>query len=391
MKSPSRPFRWLAVLAFLVTAIPPASGQSGGPGLPTGDSEADDEIIGEFVLVIGKQSSVTGPLEGANMSGLALEMAGHSPGVRVLLNPNDPNGSRLYEIGPGGLRDLLAYLLTVGEENDFMMLYTPGAMRMNAGGQSMIWTAGSPATMSFADHDKGEYLTYVPLDGRLDPEFATSNTLGTAPLPAGAVGAGQSSGSWALGDRGVSGGVELEKHRVNFDVMMGQMGFRTRQHHEGHVWVAPEHPGAPIVAAFYNNFAGAIANAGWFGDFAGGLTQVMGQLAAQGLPMRGDLEITTRTRVVGIEAVRLKSTNDFEVDVAWVLPLNRAMWRYLSTFEEEIANGYKPMEIDPTPPTYMSGEETQGVAGTLGSAAQMWKDQMKQKFKFGKRKKKDGG
>ncbi len=358
----------------------------------------DDEIIGQFVLVIGGQSTTVGVLEGANLSGLVLAALDNLPEVGLPIA-----GSPTFN--PGSLGILLRALLEQQTSDSFMMAFTPEAMRMDAGGQSMIWTAGSPATMGFADHENGELLPGFPLDRTSSPALMTDNTLG-APvgsteeeeeeyqetLPTGRSttvsyvssfsGSGNNSLSFTIAE------ANAQEHSVAFDVMMGYPGFRVRQNHDGEVWLAPEIPGQSIIAAFYSNFAGAIANSGWLGDFAGGLTQIMA--SSRGIPMRGFTVMTTVTRVGGVEVLRQKTAKEFEVGAVWLLPLSRSMLRYISTFREEVALGYEIMDLELTPETYMTGEETQGVAGAIGAGAKMWKDAFKKKFGFGKRKKKDG-
>lgn len=361
-----------------------------GAAQPT--EPGDDEIIGQFVLVLGAQSTTVGALDGANLSGMVLAAADNLPDFTALTGMSC---GETVLCGPGGFGELLRGLLANETGDSFMMAFTPEAMRMDEGGQSLIWTAGSPATMGLADHENGELLRDFPLDRRSDPELTTGQY--TPPSPGSTEEAEETSPSGQattvsyVSSFSTSGNNSLSfsiaeanalEHNVHFVVSLGKPGIWVRQHHLGKVWLAPEIPGQSIIAAFYDNFAGAIANSGWLGDFAGGLTQVMA--SSRGIPMRGNMEMTTITRAAGLQVLRQKTTKEWEVGAVWLLPLSSSMLRYISTFQEEIALGYEPMEIET-----MTGEETQGFPGTVGAAAKMWKDGFKKQFGFGKSKKKD--
>jgi len=362
------------LLALLALGGPPAA--AGQEGAPTRvEPESESEPIGLAVLLMGWQKDVLNPIEGNNLSGLALEAAGHSP------RTYDPQAGIGFE--PGAVRESLTQYLTVTEGNRFVVLYTPYTLRMDVQGMSMIWRARSPATMLFADHD-AHSISGFALSRLTNPNLQTASSL-EGVSPSGLVGpltrTMTATNEWV--DLAES---RAERYDVDLEVALGQMGFQALQHHSGSVWLAPEHPGREIVATFYRNFASAVQGQGFFGAFAGGLTELMARLSEEGLPLAGDLEITTRARVVGMPAGRQTTHRTFRIEHAWLLPLNQELERYVVGFEDEVEAGYQEQEVETLPNTYLSGEDVEALTdpssvgvdrtpkGIVRDGLKMWKD-----------------
>ncbi len=213
---------------------------------------------------------------------------------------------------PGVMPQLLMALDELSERDNrqgFVMLVTPNAVRMNVQGQSMVWKNGSPPTMAFADHELRRVMRHHPL-------VATH-------IPTGASNIGNIDD---FDDWREIAHTRAQRHKYNFKVSAGTGVLKAEVTTDGEIWLAPDHRGAPIFAAFYRDFAAAVLESGWFGLMGGGLTLNFAAIAHKGLPLAGAMTQRTISRAAPIP---LPAGSAFEVVLAAVLPVDDGFLDYI--------------------------------------------------------------